>query len=413
MDLRYDPLYDKIKEARREDDDAPQGDWATERKTADWPHGDQALPRTRSRTSPRTCSSPRGSPRRRCAARDSPGFGDGLDLIAGLVGQHWDHLYPEIDDGDAEMRAAPLEWIGAASSTSRCAWWRSIDRGHGLLQYREARLGSDRSAGGRQRRQGRRAEEGDRERQNDARGARRGVHGHAEAVVQGARRRRRCDSRGDQASSIRSRGKSSATLAPNYSRLREVVEEVQRVAAQQLKRKLELEPDPVDASAGRRRRGAFQTTSCSPARRPLPRVAGRLAAEPTSRDDAAARIVGAARYLRANDPFNPASYLMLRGFRWGELRVAGGAVRSEAARSAADERAHEAQGMLLDSRWAELLEACEGVMGTPQGRGWLDLQRYALTAVRMRSAATISRSRTAHARSAALAARRLAASRST
>jgi type VI secretion system protein ImpA len=38
------------------------------------------------------------------------------------------------------------------------------------------------------------------------------------------------------------------------------------------------------------------------------------------------------------------------------------------------------KGLLLDARWAELLEACEGVMGTGQGRGWLDLQRYALTA---------------------------------
>src|SRR5919108_742659 len=36
-ELRYDPVYDKIKEARREDDDAPQGDWQTERKVADWP----------------------------------------------------------------------------------------------------------------------------------------------------------------------------------------------------------------------------------------------------------------------------------------------------------------------------------------------------------------------------------------
>jgi type VI secretion system protein ImpA len=38
------------------------------------------------------------------------------------------------------------------------------------------------------------------------------------------------------------------------------------------------------------------------------------------------------------------------------------------------------KGLLLDSRWPELLEAAEGVMGTSQGRGWLDLQRYALTA---------------------------------
>src|SRR2546421_7917702 len=35
--LRYAPVYDKIKEARREDDDAPQGEWKRERKVADWP----------------------------------------------------------------------------------------------------------------------------------------------------------------------------------------------------------------------------------------------------------------------------------------------------------------------------------------------------------------------------------------
>src|SRR5207244_13591014 len=34
--LRYDPVYDKIKEARREDDDAPQGEWTHERKVAEW-----------------------------------------------------------------------------------------------------------------------------------------------------------------------------------------------------------------------------------------------------------------------------------------------------------------------------------------------------------------------------------------
>ena len=34
--LRYAPVYDKIKEARREDDDAPQGEWERERKVADW-----------------------------------------------------------------------------------------------------------------------------------------------------------------------------------------------------------------------------------------------------------------------------------------------------------------------------------------------------------------------------------------
>src|SRR5436305_13798458 len=36
-DLRYDPRYDNVKDARREDPDLPQGALATERKLADWP----------------------------------------------------------------------------------------------------------------------------------------------------------------------------------------------------------------------------------------------------------------------------------------------------------------------------------------------------------------------------------------
>jgi len=35
--LYYAPIYDKIKEARRQEDDTgPSGVWARERKTADW-----------------------------------------------------------------------------------------------------------------------------------------------------------------------------------------------------------------------------------------------------------------------------------------------------------------------------------------------------------------------------------------
>ena len=40
IDLRYDTkllIHDKIKENRRQDDDAAQGDWQTERKTANFP----------------------------------------------------------------------------------------------------------------------------------------------------------------------------------------------------------------------------------------------------------------------------------------------------------------------------------------------------------------------------------------
>ena len=40
IDLRYDNkllIFDKIKEARRQDDELDQGAWQSERKTANWP----------------------------------------------------------------------------------------------------------------------------------------------------------------------------------------------------------------------------------------------------------------------------------------------------------------------------------------------------------------------------------------
>src|SRR5487761_2649023 len=36
-DIRYDPVYDAIREARRADDELNQGQWQIERKVADYP----------------------------------------------------------------------------------------------------------------------------------------------------------------------------------------------------------------------------------------------------------------------------------------------------------------------------------------------------------------------------------------
>ena len=53
QDLRYDPVYDKIKEARREDDDLNQGAWQHERKVADLSCRHQARPGSHRHTNQR------------------------------------------------------------------------------------------------------------------------------------------------------------------------------------------------------------------------------------------------------------------------------------------------------------------------------------------------------------------------
>src|SRR6185503_12016884 len=165
--------------------------------------------------------------------------------------------------------------------------------------------------------------------------------------------------------------------APSYAKVRGALEDVQRTARQLLKRKLELDPDPMTpATDSEFAEGASSAVSI-PQGIVLPgSLGGQVSSQPTSREDAAARIAASAKFLRQSDPTNPASYLLLRGFRWGELRAGGRKSDSRLFEAPAMSTRTQLKTLLLDAKWEALLEACENVMATPQGRGWLDLQRY-------------------------------------
>src|SRR5205085_7122510 len=104
--LRYAPVYDKIKEARREDDDAPQGDWKHERKVADWPLTIKLIGEvlaTKSKDLQLAAWLAEAMLRREGVA----GLREVLDVTRGFLENFWDTLYPELEDGDAEYRASP------------------------------------------------------------------------------------------------------------------------------------------------------------------------------------------------------------------------------------------------------------------------------------------------------------------
>lgn len=105
-----------------------------------------------------------------------------------------------------------------------------------------------------------------------------------------------------------------------------------------------------------------------------------ISAEPKTAEEAAALVAVAARAMRRETAWDPSPYLLLRGLRWGELRAAGEPVdpRILAAPSTAERT--NLKALFLDKKWDELLEATEEIMATPAGRGWLDLQRYAILA---------------------------------
>lgn len=374
-EMRYDPVYDKIKEARREEEDIPQGEWTTTLKAADWP---QVIKLTKDTLAKKTKDLQLAAWLTQALLKREgfAGLRDGLDLLAGMVEQFWDTLYPEVDEGDAEARAAPLEWIGVRFD----AMVRTIpiDRqGHTTNQFNESRTVPTEAQA---------AENPDiAERRAAAVADRKTTPEEIEAGftatpktwyrtliadVQGAM---------DALNALNDiSNEKFADVAPNFGKLIESLEDVLRSANQQLKRKLEIDPDPVEVNAAALETGASAGVESGAA--PAAGAASRsLAAEPTSADDAASRIVGAAKFLRQANPGSPAAYLMLRGFRWGELR-AGGALNPKLLEAPPTNVRTNLKGMLLDSRFPELLEASEAVMGTPYGRGWIDLQRYAITA---------------------------------
>ena len=102
--------------------------------------------------------------------------------------------------------------------------------------------------------------------------------------------------------------------------------------------------------------------------------------EPPDRLEAVRKIAEAAAFLRRREPRSPASYLMLRGLRWGELRAAIDRSDPTQLEAPPTELRRHLKRLALDKKWEELLEAAENAMALPCSRAWLDLQRMVVEA---------------------------------
>jgi type VI secretion system protein ImpA len=109
--LRYDTIYDQIREARREDDPAQErGVWSISLKKADWVAVEklclQALEK-RSKDLQIAAWLTEAWLQRHSIA----GLREGLRVLNAICQEFWDTLYPLPEDGELEYRVAPFEWI--------------------------------------------------------------------------------------------------------------------------------------------------------------------------------------------------------------------------------------------------------------------------------------------------------------
>ena len=376
--LRYDPLYDKIKEARREDDDAPQGEWTHERKAADWKQviklaGEALASKSKDMQLAAWLTE---------AMLRTEGFAGllaGLTFCQGLIENFWDTLHPELEDGDAEFRAAPLDWIGSRFDQP-VRMVPMTRKGYDWFQYKQSRVvGYEADTAGNESKQEARTQA-----IADGKVTAEDFDGAFAATPKAfyAEAKQNLD---DCLAAIESLSGACESrfgdAAPGFGTLRTALEEVRSAVNGLLQKKRELEPDEepeAGAEGAGVESGEAETTDAAA-------VPGRarktVSAEPADRDDAFSRVAVVAKYLRREDPYSPAPYLMLRGLRWGELRAGGDSPSLELLAPPATQVRQDLKRLSVESNWAELIELAENTMAMPCGRAWLDLQRYAVRAL--------------------------------
>jgi type VI secretion system protein ImpA len=376
IDLRYDNkllVFDKIKEARRQDDELNQGAWQSERKTANWPLVIKLAQDTLATVS-KDLQLAGYLTEALLQTEHFPGLRVGLELTYRLLTEYWDTVYPMIEDGDRELRARPLSWLNITLDLPI----RSTpiaSAGYSDLSYRESRVvgyedqvktDKDRKARTEMIQRGKLAPD---------------VFDKAFADTPKAFY---LQAEKDLDASLDILGKLDTFCdekleddAPGFTKLRTALTDVRYSVHLLLEKKREKEPDPIEEpppeqTADEQVGGLDASTSA-------PGIA-MLGAEPADMRQATAMIIAAAAFMRKREPSNPAPYLLLRGLRWGELRSARSLGDSPMLEAPPTEVRQQIKRLAISKRWSELLEAGEKAMSLPGSRAWLDLQRLSVAA---------------------------------
>ena len=371
------PLFEAVREARRQDDTGPQGLWEHDVKMADF---DEVIRVTTEALANQTKDLFLASWLAEALLHKHgiAGLNEGLGLVRGLIEQFWDTLYPEIEDGDAEFRASPLEWFGnylePSKGSSPALAVKQIPvtaNGTDWLRYSESRTvptqeemnESDVKRASREKALKEKKlppEETDAAVEQTPKAFYAKLHKEiTEATAALKNLEALCNDKFGDA-------------APSFSKLRAGLSDVATTIGIILKKKRELEPDP-EPEPGSAEAAAEGGADAAPA---APSSLGEI----RNRDDAVAHILAGVQFLRSKEPQSPAGYLVVRALRWGELRASGPQPDPKALIPAPGELRSQIKSLALESKWPEVLDACERAAGMACGRGWLDMQRYAIRA---------------------------------
>jgi type VI secretion system protein ImpA len=309
--LRYEAVYDEIKEHRRADDPSlPQGVWQRPLKKAEWEAVEEAAVETLETRSKDLQIA--GWLAEAWAHRQGfPGVERGLRLVAGLCEGFWDDLHPQPEDGEIEFRLAPLLWLDEqlteavrripitrpgteeASAFSWSDWETGLYLANLVLTDRQA---------------AEEAEELGRVTQPkflaSATLTPGGFYAQLAAEVAGA-----LDATAELARVLADR---CGREAPSMSRLDDTLKAIESFAARTVEERVRQGDLPAADGGGG---GADPAVADSG---PPPTAGGPI----RSRAEAYRRLDEAAAFLMRTEPHSPAPYLVKRAVAWGNLSLA-------------------------------------------------------------------------------------------
>ncbi|HSB71552.1 MAG TPA: type VI secretion system protein TssA [Candidatus Methylomirabilis sp.] len=139
VDLRYDPVYEEIREARRAEDPLATG--GDEPKRSDWEKvGSLSVKALATKTKDLQVAA--WLAEALIHTEGFEGFAVGLRVLTGLLETYWDTLHPAVEEGDLESRVGPLEfmneklWMAVKSIPLTDP---RVSEGYPLLRYSESR----------------------------------------------------------------------------------------------------------------------------------------------------------------------------------------------------------------------------------------------------------------------------------
>lgn len=407
-DLRYDPVFDQIKEARREEDDTlPTGAWDRPAKKADHRQvvklAGEALAK-RSKNLRLAASLVESQFKLDGLAVLAPS----IELLWRLQENFWESLYPEIDEGDLQLRVNEIE-RAAKQMAVILAEFPLTKSGLTTASYRESRIvGYEANAVTDERQRARKsaieakkptAEEFDRAVAATPKSFYVETKDSLDEAIHLTERldRFQRETYGDQ--------------YPQISPLSDALHEALGIVDILLAERRKTEPDPV---ATFEKMAEWQGGTPSPqfsmddvgkalpANKPTSVVFATVAEAPvnqqltatvtslSSSQDAYALIVSSAQFLFEADTQSPVPYLVCAGLRLGETRRQGALPDPGFAVGPSSQTRQSLRAFAVGGAWVQLLRVAIPVMAEPCARAWLDLHRYIWRAAKESGASALA-----------------------